>query len=240
MIKHQKQPRELMLDDKRTITIDPRHWNADMKVTVNTGLGTGSRDRDLQMLQTVLQSQLLLADRFMAAGAFDDAIDMLPLIIQTMEKMAESAGIQNARDYYPEYTDEKVAQLKQLAQQKASQPDPKVQADMAKAQADQQLQVTKLQGDMQMQQAKLQSDEQQGQQKLSLDAQRMQMEFGLKREQLAGELQLKREQLQAELMLKREQMVAELALQRELGHVNAAAKVESAKTSSVHVGGEPG
>lgn len=242
MIKHQKQPRELMLDDKRSIVIDPRYWNADMKVTVNTGLGTGSRDRDLAMLGNVLQSQLMLADRFMAAGAVDDAIDMLPLIIQTMEKMAEAAGIRNAQDYYPEYTEEKVAKLKQMAAQRASQPDPKIQADMAAAQADQQLQQQKMLGDQQMQAAKLQSDQAQGEQKLSLDAQRMQMEFQLKREQLAGELQLKREQLNAELMLKREQMVAELALQRELGHANVAqrAQAASANTSGVHVGGEPG
>jgi hypothetical protein len=242
MIKHQKQPRELMLDDRRSIVIDPRYWNADMKVTVNTGLGTGSRDRDLAMLGNVLQSQLMLADRFMAAGAVDDAIDMLPLIIQTMEKMAEAAGIRNAQDYYPEYTEEKVAKLKEMAAQRASQPDPKVQADMAAAQADQQLQQQKMVGDQQMQAQKLQSDQAQGEQKLALDAQRMQMEFQLKREQLAGELQLKREQLNAELMLKREQMVAELALQRELGHANVAqrAQAASANTSGVHVGGEPG
>jgi hypothetical protein len=137
MIKHQKQPRKLMLNAKKVVTIDPRYWNADMKVTINTGLGTGSRDRDMLMLQQVLGNQVLLADRFMASGAFDDAIDMLPKIIETMEKIAESAGIRNPEDFYPEYTEEKVARLKQLAAQ--PKPNPKVEEINAKAQADMQL-----------------------------------------------------------------------------------------------------
>lgn len=137
MIKHQKQPRKLMLNAKKVVTIDPRYWNADMKVAINTGLGTGSRDRDMLMLQQVLGNQVLLADRFMASGAFDDAIDMLPKIIETMEKIAESAGIRNPEDFYPEYTEEKVAKLKQLAAQ--PKPNPKVEEINAKAQADMQL-----------------------------------------------------------------------------------------------------
>lgn len=228
MIKHQKQPRKLRINDKKAVTIDPRHWNADMKVTINTGLGTGSRDRDLAMLRSVLETQFALADRFMQSGAINDAIDMLPLIIQTMEKMAESAGIRNPEDFYPDYTEEKVTQLKQLAAQQASQPDPKVQAEMAKAQAAQQLQ-----------QAKAQADIQTDRMKLSAEAQQSQMEFQLKREQLAAEMDLKREQLNAELQLKREQMMAELSLRRELGLANAAVKASSS-TSSVNMGGEPG
>ena len=67
-IKHQDTPRDIRMG-KKNITIDPRSWNADMDVTVNIGQGTGSRDRDLVRLGNVLQSQLMLADRFMAAGA---------------------------------------------------------------------------------------------------------------------------------------------------------------------------
>jgi len=239
MIKHQKQPRELMMNSKRQIKIDPRYWNADMDVTVNVGLGTGSRERDLAMLGRILQTQIMMADRFQASGAVEEAIDLLPKILQTMVKMAEAAGIRNPEDFYPEYTEEKVAQLKQLAQQKAQQGDPKVQAEQAKMQADMQMSQAKMQGDMQMQQAKLQSDTQQGQERLQLDAQKMQMEFQLKREQIAAEMGLKREQLNAELMLKREQMMAELQLKRELGVMGAAAKVETS-TSEVNMGGEPG
>lgn len=156
MIKHQKQPRRLMLNAKKMVTIDPRYWNADMKVTINTGLGTGSRDRDLAMLGQVLQSQIMLADRFMASGAAEDAIDMLPLIIQTMEKMAESAGIRNPEDYYPEYAEEKIAALKQMAAERAQQPSPEVLKEQARAEAAMQIEQGKAQVTLQVEQGKTQ------------------------------------------------------------------------------------
>ena len=227
LIKHQTQPRKIMLKGEEK-QIDPRFWNADMDVTINVGLGTGSRDRDLMMLRQVLADQLALADRFMGSGAADDAIDMLPKIVQTMVRMAESAGIRNPEDYYPAYTEQKVAALKQMAQQRAAQPDPKVQADMAKAQADVQLQQQKAQADIGLEQARMQAERE-----------RAGMELQIRREQIAAEMSLKREQLQAELALKREQLVAELQLKRELGLANTAVKA-SAATSEVHPGGEPG
>lgn len=131
MVKHQDYARKVMFNGKEVV-IDPRYWNADMNVTINVGLGTGSRDRDLAMLGNVMQSQLLLADRFMAAGATEDAIDMLPKILMTMTKMAESAGIRNPEDFYPEYTQEKVAKLKELSAQKAKEPSPQEKVEQAK------------------------------------------------------------------------------------------------------------
>lgn len=225
-IKHQDRERSIRMGGK-SLTIDPRHWNADMDVTVNVGLGTGSRDRDMMMLKLVLESQIMMVDRFMAAGAVDDAIDMLPKILSTLVKMAESAGLRNPADFYPEYTEQKVAELKQLAAQKAQQGDPKVAADAAKAQAD-----------MQLQQQKMVADQQQSQAKMAMDEQHAQMDYQLKREQLAAEMGLKREQLSAELQLKREQMAAELQLQRELGIYKASQA--SVSTSSVNMGGDPG
>ena len=184
MIKHQKQPRELMLDDKRSIVIDPRHWNADMKVSVNTGLGTGSRDRDLAMLGNVLQSQLMLADRFMASGAVTDAIDMLPLIIQTMEMMAESAGIRNAGDYYPDYTEEKVAKLKEMAEAAAQQPSPEEKAAQAKVAADLESAKIKAQGDVAKNQAELDADLATAAQANQFEREKLEKEYAFKYAQL--------------------------------------------------------
>lgn len=166
MIKHQDYTRTLMIGGEE-VEIDPRFWNADMDITINVGLGTGSRDRDLMMLGQVLQSQLMLADRFMAAGAIDQAIDMLPKIIETMTKMAESAGIKNPEDFYPEFADEKVAALKQLAAQ--PKPDPALALEQAKGEVAKELkavdaQVTmegaklKAEGDVVKNQAELEAD----------------------------------------------------------------------------------
>lgn len=226
MIKH-PQPRKLMVSGKQ-VQIDPRHWNADMDVTINVGLGTGSRDRDLAMLNNVLGQQIMLTDRLAEGGFPDKALDMLPFVHNTLTKAAESAGLKNPEAYFPDVSKEEIEAGKKRVAENMGKPDPKVQADMEKAKADQQLQQQKMQADVEADRMRLQSD-----------AQKMQMEYQLRREQIGAEMELKREQLNAELMLKREQMMAEMQLRRELGAMGAAAKV-TASTSEVNVGGDPG
>lgn len=244
LIKHQNGPRALMMNGK-PVHIDPRFWNADMDVTINVGLGTGSRDRDLVHLRGVLETQLMLADRFMAAGALDDAIEMLPKIIRTMEKMAESAGIRNPEDFYPEYTQEKVEKLKAMAQQKASQPDPKVQMEQAKLQADVQRSQAEMQMDAQKNAQDVQLQQEKAQADIILQREKMAGEIQLKREQMAMEIQLKREQLAAELTLKRELSMQEMEVKREQGFYAADRNAEVGKykadaSSKVNMGGNPG
>lgn len=200
--------------------IDPSQWSPDLAVSINVGLGTGTRDRDMSMLNVIMQGQVAMADRLAATGlptAQKKAIEFIPKVLDTAVKMAESSGLKNAADYYPELSDEEAAQLQQEAQQAQQQPDPKAQAEMAKMQAEQQMQA----------------------QKMQMEAQQAQADMMLEREKMQMELQLKREQLAAEIELKRQQLVAELQLKRELGMANAAARVATS-TSEVNVGGEPG
>ena len=231
MIRHQDRPRTIRLRGEEFVEIDPRHWNADMDITINVGLGTGSRDRDMMMLQSVQMDQLGLADRFVALGAMDQAIDMLPKVVETMTRKAEAAGLKNPDTYYPDAGEDIVQMLKQKAAEAAQQPDPKVQQEQAKLEMQAASDASKLQLQAQTDAAKLQQD-----------AANTQAEMQLRREQMGMEFQLKREQLQAELNLKREQMYAELALQRELGQMKAAVKASTATTgtSDVRMGGEPG
>jgi D-ribose pyranose/furanose isomerase RbsD len=227
MIKHQG-PRSLMMNGK-PIKIDPRFWNADMDVTINVGLGTGSRDRDMMHLRGVLETQLMLADRFMAAGAIQDAIDMLPLIIATMTKMAESAGIRNPEDFYPEFTEEKVAQLKQMAAQ--PKPDPKIEFEKEKFQAQAQMQ-------MQVEQAKMQAGAEKERAQMAADLEVKMAEFQatmaseqqklqFEREKLAEEARQKdldrEQQLRIEMMKMRAQSEAQ---QQQLSHEDKSKKRE--------------
>src|SRR5690606_36014008 len=52
IIQHQDKPRTVRLRDK-WVTFDPRTWNADMDATVNTGLGAGTRERDMMAMMQV-------------------------------------------------------------------------------------------------------------------------------------------------------------------------------------------
>jgi hypothetical protein len=49
IIQHQDQPRTVRLRGK-WVEFDPRTWNVDMDATVNTGLGAGTRERDMMMM----------------------------------------------------------------------------------------------------------------------------------------------------------------------------------------------
>lgn len=212
----------------------PQQWDDDMAATVNTGLGTGSKDRDMAMLNTMMNVQTGMAQQLAAVpGAQAKAIEFVPKIIDTAVKMAESSGLKNPESYFPVVSPEDVQQWQQMAAQ--PKPDPKVQIEQAKLEADNARAQGQMQIDQQkaMQSAQLENQKQQG--NAQLEQQKMQMNMQLEREKQAGELALKREQLVAELQLKREQLIAELALKRELGIMGV-----SAGTSEVSPGGEPG
>ena len=217
VVKHQDRPRMIRLRDE-PVEMDPRFWNAGMDVTINTGLGTGSRDRDMAMLNNILQTQSGIAQQLAGSGFADKAIDMLPKIIKTATKLAESSGIRNPDEYYPEYDENTIAQMKQALAEKAAQGDPKVQAEKEKAAA------------------QLQIDAQKNQADIILQREKMQGEFALKQQQMAMEMQLKREQLAAELQLKRELSMTEMQMKRDVGFYSADAKA----SSQVHMGGRPG
>lgn len=216
-IKHQDKERTIRMGGK-PVKIDPRHWNADMDISINVGLGTGSRDRDMAMLQSVLGNQVMLSER-LALVSPEKALEMLPYVMNTLNKSAEAAGIRSPELFYPEVTDQDIEQGKQALAQRAQQPDPKIVLEQEKAKAD-----------IAIDQEKTQSD-------IILQREKMQGEFMLRRQQIGAEMQLKREQLAAELALKRELSMAEIQTKREVGFYNADTRAAS---SGVHIGGDPG
>lgn len=156
-VKHQDRPRTIRLRGK-FVEMDPRHWNASMDVTVNTGLGTGSRDRDMSMLQVVAQQQMMLIQMLAERGFASQALDMLPMLLATFRKMAEAAGLKGVEMFYPDIGDEEVNQMKQQAAEAAQQPPPEVQIEQMKLQADQQREKAQAEGDIVKSRAELEAD----------------------------------------------------------------------------------
>lgn len=216
IVKHQDSPRMIRLRDE-WVPMDPRSWNAGMDAQINVGLGTGSRDRDMAMLQNIFQTQMILTEQVSSAQMPQKALEMLPKIVKTAVKIAESAGIPNASDFYPELDDQDVKEAAQKAEQASSQPSPEQQVAEAKMQADMQVQQFKAQADMQ----KAQSEQQ------------------IKLYQIDQEMQLRRYQIDQELQLKRDQLISELQLKQQMGFIKGA--TDAARVSSdVNVGGDPG
>jgi hypothetical protein len=238
IVKHQDRPRMIRLRDE-WVEMDPRQWNATMDAQINVGLGTGSRDRDMAMLNNILASQIAITDRFQMAGLADKAIEMMPKIRKTLVKIVEAAGIKNADSFYPDIGEADLEQIKQMAAQASQQPPPEVQVQQAKLQADMQKSQAELQLKQQDQQSTLQMTAMQNEANMQLEREKMQQDAQIQMQKMQMEFQLKQDQFVAEINLKREQLIAELQLKRELAEMGQ--KSENAQVSSdVRTGGEPG
>lgn len=155
--------------------IDAGKWDPSMAVTINVGLGTGSRDRDMAMLNTIFGIQLGMTDRLAAGGMQSKAIEFLPKIRNTAVKIAESSGLKDPEEYFPEVTDEEVTKLQEAASQ--PQPDPAIELEKAKGEVAAQLEQTKGQTAMQLKQVDAQVSMQEAQLKAEGDVVKNQAEL---------------------------------------------------------------
>lgn len=219
IVKHQDRPRTIRLRDT-WVEMDPRSWNANMDATINIGLGTGSRDRDMSMLNAILNVQIAMTDRLAQGGFSAQALEMVPKINMTATKLAESAGIKNPDQFY---LDIKPEMLEQMKQEAANRPDPEMQKEQVKAQtqlqlgqqqaqldaqADErkaQIEAVQMQADIEAQNQKTHAEMVQAQQKFEFDKEMALLEFQLQRELKMAELELKRELAQQQMQQQAEQ-----------------------------------
>jgi len=225
VVQYQDTPVEVRFQGQ-PLTFDPRSWNIDMDVSVNTGLGAGTRERDMMMMQTIGMMQQTIV-QFMGQ---DNPLVSLDNVYNTAVKTIEAAGINNP-DQYITKPDEQTS--KEYGQKMANKPSP----EMEKAQAQAQAKQVEVQANMQARQAEMQIQQQMDgaklQQEMVLRREQMKMDGELKLRQMEMEINLKREQLAAELELKRQQSMAEFAMR-------ASMPQDSGKTSRVAMGGSAG
>jgi hypothetical protein len=188
-----------------------------MDAQINVGLGTGSRDRDMAMLNNILASQIAITDRFQMSGLADKAIDMMPKIRKTLVKIVEAAGIKNADSFYPDIDDEALAKLKQMAEQASQQPPPEVQAAAAKADADAQVRM----------------------QKQMLDDKEAERQANLKAMQISADLEREKYKIDRGLEAKVYQIDKEIDLKYQLGLIDATTN-QNTSEDKVSIGGDPG
>lgn len=164
------------------VPVDPRQWKSRDDMTINVGLGDGSRAEQVAHLMMVL-------------GLQKEAIAVPQLglvtpqnIYNTATKLIERIGLKTVQPYFTD-----PAQNPQAGQ---TPPDPKMEEVKGKLAIEQEKTKAQVMGD----QAKMQADSAHSMAKIEMEA-------TLKREQMAAEFQLKREQMAAEMALKREEML---------------------------------
>jgi flagellar biosynthesis GTPase FlhF len=205
--KHQDRAKMIRLRGE-FVPVDPRAWDASMDVVVNVGLGTGSRERDLAMLQGIAGKQEQIIGQ---AGPWNPDCN-LGHLFDTYRKMAEAAGIRNADSHFPVITQEEVEQRRQQMEQASQgQQDPKAMEAQAKIQIEQQ----RVQMDMQRDQAKQQMDQAEFQMKMQAEQARMQFDAQQRQMEAQEAAQFRREEAAARLQLLREETAAKLQIARE-------------------------
>ncbi len=221
MIKHQTTPRRLLVKGK-AVDIDPRYWNADMQVSINVGLGTGSRERDAGMLQAVLGLQTTLADRLSAGGFADKALEMLPLVRNTLVKFQEATGLKNPDLYWPPVGPQDILAGKQRLAQIQQQGDPKLQIAAMKAQSDIKVQQSEAQANL----LRTQAETQKAQADLTIKA----LQFEASRQQAGLQSALD----QARLQIQQLEIAARNQTQLKLAALDAATKLQTAEIAAGH------
>jgi len=179
-IKHQDQPRTVRLRGTWT-TFDPRHWNAGMDATVNTGLGAGTRERDMMMVQMVQQLQ----EKLLASlGPVNNPYVSPDNLYNSIAKTVEAAGLKSPDLYFTKPDPE---QLQKRLAADAAKPDPEMQKVQAQAQAD-----------VQKAQLQAETDRMKLEAQTRVDMAKIEAESELKRYQIDQEIELKRQQALAQ------------------------------------------
>lgn len=233
-VRHQDVPRTVRLRDE-WVTFDPRHWNADMDVTVNTGLGAGTRERDMMVMQIVMGAQ----EKLLAGFGPDNPFVKPENVYAALAKFVESAGLKTPDFYFTEPDPQEVeAKLKAMREQ----PNP----EQMKIQAQMQLEQAKMQMAMEMEKAKMQAAR-------DKEMAQMQADLQVKSAEREANSQAQREQLQADAVkaelqarIEREKMdradanaAADRALQERLALLDISVKADAAANAARAVEDRP-
>lgn len=215
VIAHADQPRTVRMQNE-WVEFNPAVWNADMDATVNVGLGAGSRERDMQVLQVVLGLQREILG---SLGA-DNPLVKPDQLYNTLEKIAETSGLPSADPFFTKPDPEEVQARLDAAK---NQPNP----DMQKMQMQAQLEMQKMQTQAQIEQQKLEIQ-------MQVEARKSEAAQAKEAAQMAADLQVKQAEAEknAQAIMQKAQVEAEkfaLQLQIEREKIASAERIANAK-----------
>ena len=188
--KYQQKERILRINNKY-VPFDPREWNTEYNITVNVGLGTGSKQEQLATMQMILDKQ----EQIITQYGLSNPLVNLKQYRDTLAKFVQMAGFKDDSQFLMEVTEE---QAQQLAQQQAENPktDPNTEAAKILAQVEREKAELKAQTEM----AKLQMDREQFQ----LESQRKELELQQQALKQSAELALQEMKIKSEMAQKDE------------------------------------
>lgn len=199
VIAHTDQPRTVQMKGE-WVDYDPRTWNSAMDCTINVGLGGGTKERDMGVLQIVynLQKEILLS-----IGA-DNPYVKPEQLYNTLSKITETAGFASSDPFFTK-PDEQEVQARLQAEK--NKPDPEQQ----KLQAQMQLEQMKMAANRDKESAQMEADLAVKRAEIEAKTQENREALALQREQDAQAAQLEIAKMEADLMKHREKIAADRA-----------------------------
>ena len=202
--KYQNEPRALAINGK-PLNIDPREWDNQYNVSINVGLGNGTGDEKIAMLQMILAKQEQVLQQYGLANP----LVTLKQYRETLAKFINASGYRDDSQFIKEIDDATMAQVMEAdSKQDKTPPEVKASQEIAKAEIAKAQMKAKTDADaQQLKMQELQFKVQQEQQELEL--QRKQQELDSAKELL--KIQQERAKLEADIALH----TAELQLKEE-------------------------
>ena len=194
--KYQTQPVIMKIDNKNT-PIDPREWDSQYHVTINVGLGNGSKDEQVAMLSMLLQKQEMILMQY----GMSNPLVSIKQYRETLAKMINASGYKDDVQFIKEITDEESQQFAQQSAESQNQPPPEVQAAQAIAKAETEKAQMKQQTDMAAQALKMKEAQfkvEMEQQELALKQQKQQVDAA----QSLLDIETERAKLEADIRIR--------------------------------------
>ena len=177
LCKYQNKERVIKINNKY-VPMNPREWDTQYNITVNVGLGNGSKTEQLGVMQMVLDKQ----EQMLKEYGLSNPLVSLKQYRDTLAKFVNMAGFKDDSVFIKDVSQE---ESDALAKQQAEQPQSDPNTEAAKILA--QVEKEKAQMEMQSKMAKLELEKQE----LDLKVQKEMLELQQKQMQFESEMAMK-------------------------------------------------
>jgi hypothetical protein len=96
MVKYQDRERIVMMNNQY-VPVKPTEWKDKFNISIVVGLGTGSKEQQTVMLNSILERQI---QAFQLQGGKEMPMVTLKNIYNTLSKVIENAGLKNVESYF--------------------------------------------------------------------------------------------------------------------------------------------
>ncbi len=184
------------------VPVDPRVWDTEYDMTINVGLGTGTKDQQLMHLQALAMDVMAAAQ-----SPYAQVLITPDKLFNLFAKKAELAGFKDATQFM---NDPAAMDPQELQQKMQPPPNPEMQKAQMQIEADKQ----KFQAEQQMEGQKMQADQANEGQKLQQQAAleqfkaQQQMELERVKAEQQKEIEIFKAQLQANVEVEKAKIMA--------------------------------